>query len=110
MKLLLVLAVALLPAPSLPKTLVFEHVLVTAAEPGVGCGIRKTWSMVEFGHDGATDRAWLECGRKDNTPKAGAHCTITVSVAAIDTHVPGKPNPFTGYAIDEMACDPPLKD
>lgn len=106
MKLLLALAVALVPAPS--KTLVYEDVVVAGTLPAtVDCGVLKTWGAVDFTQAGVTSRAYVMCGLADRLPVVGAHCTMTVSVGRIDEIAPDdRKTPFTGYVVEAMTCDP----
>jgi hypothetical protein len=108
MKLLLALAVALLPAPA--KTLTYENVVIVATAPQpIGCGIRAAWGYVDFTADGATHRAYIVCATPAKLPVIGAHCSLTVTVSSIEGATADNRKSSDGaYAVDRISCDPPI--
>ena len=108
MKALLVLALALLPAPA--KTLSFEGAVIARALPAPAeCGVLKTWGAVDFTHDGVTNRAYIMCATADRLPAIGAHCSLTVTVSEIDGLTPDRRSSAYGaYAVDEIKCEPKI--
>ncbi len=107
MLLLAVLLASFAPAGS---TTLVDAIAVKAERAPAGCGIRMSWGMIDFTHDGEAVRVYEACAEVEDLPRAGARCTVTFHAGTIQNGTPdGRQAPFEGNILDSMTCDPPAE-
>jgi hypothetical protein len=108
---LLLLAFALIPAPSPPEGLTFEDAVAIKAAPApLGCGIVMSWGTIDFTHKGETVRIYDMCAAGEDLPREGARCTVTFHAGRIEgVTADQRQTPFIGNILDAMRCDPPAE-